>query len=81
MQHSFYTWKWNSNEPALEEPVINSGDEETYAKKQIGKAQGGEWSSLLGKKHLIQFALLFCQNQQRLLSEELCKNLSKSTTD
>jgi hypothetical protein len=39
--------KWHSNEPGLEEPVLSSVEDVTYAKRQLGTAQGEE-SSLLG---------------------------------
>jgi hypothetical protein len=43
----FTLHKWHSNEPALEEPVVSSVEDVTYAKRQLGTAQGEE-SSLLG---------------------------------
>ena len=44
---TFTLHKWHSNEPALEEPVVSYVEDVTYAKRQLGTAQGEE-SSLLG---------------------------------
>ena len=43
---TFTLHKWHSNKPALEEPVVSSVEDVTYAKRQLGTAQGEESSSL-----------------------------------
>jgi hypothetical protein len=34
---TFTLHKWHSNEPALEEPVVSSVEDVTYAKRQLGR--------------------------------------------
>ena len=65
----FTLHKWHSNEPAFEEPVVSSVEDVTYAKRQLGTAQGEE-SSLLG--------LSWQKAERLLLKEEPCKSLQES---
>ena len=79
---TFTLHKWHSNEPALEEPVVSSVEDVTYANDNLvlRKERNPAYLDFLGRKRPItsESASIFPQNRRLLLKEEPCKSLQES---